>query len=241
MSIKDNANSMTSGQIKRRLKSINTDKSDTKHNLLNFVEQFECLDHIAKSLGLIKEGFLFANRVSWNTVLSNLATTDVSEAEEIKLKEISETISQSSSQLQNQLVPQLQRLRNSWMLEVILIEFVFLGLLALVVGGITHIQGLWNLSNLSSMSFSVQDLLYERPIFSLVAGILLFISFIWIHFGIRHFVAAKLARKLNKEVTEFDLVGAFLKHTRIQHSIFRPDIIGWSGLNRKCLIKTNIK
>ena len=97
-------------------------------------------------------------------------------------------------------------------------------------------QGLWSLSNIS---FSVHPFLYERPVFSLLAGILFFVGFIWIHFNVRHFVAAQLVRKLNKEASEFDLAGAFLKNTRIQHSIFRPDIIVWNWLSRKCLLKTN--
>lgn len=236
MSTVNDKNLMTGVQVKRQLKSINTDKHDIKNSLLNIVERFQCLDHVAKSIGLVKEGFSFINRVSWKTVLSKLEHPDKNELEEIKLKDISEVISQSLNQLENELVPQLQKWRNNWMFEVILIEFVFLSLLTLAVAGVTHLQGLWSLSNIS---FSVQPFLYERPIFSLFAGTLLFVSFIWIHFNIRHFVAAQFVRKLNKEASEFDLAGAFLKNTRIQHSIFRPDIIGWNWLSRKCLLKTN--
>lgn len=236
MSTVNDKNLMTGVQVKRQLKSINTDKHDIKNSLLNIVERFQCLDHVAKSVGLVKEGFSFINRVSWKTVFSKLEHPDKNELEEIKLKDISEVISQSLNQLENELVPQLQKWRNNWMFEVILIEFVFLSLLTLAVAGVTHLQGLWSLSNIS---FSVQPFLYERPIFSLLAGTLLFVSFIWIHFNIRHFVAAQFVRKLNKEASEFDLAGAFLKNTRIQHSIFRPDIIGWNWLSRKCLLKTN--
>ena len=236
MSTANDTSLITSVQVKSQLKSIHTDKPDIKNSLLNLVEQFQCLDHIAKSIGLVKDGFSFVNRVSWKTVLSKLEKSekDENELEEIKLKDILEIISQSSNQLENELVPQLQKWRNNWMLEVILIEFVFLGLLTLAVAGVTHLQGLWRLS---SISFSVQPFLYERPIFSLLAGILLFVSFIWIHFSVRHFVARQFVTKLNKETSEFDLAGAFLKNTRIQHSIFRPDIIGWGWLSRKCLVK----
>ena len=238
MSTANDTNLMTSVQIKRQLNSINTDKPDIKNSLLNVVERFQCLDHIAKSIGLVKEGFSFVNRVPWKTVLSKLEQSEKNEneLEEIKLKDILEIISQSSNQLENELVPQLQKWRNNWMINVILIEFVFIGLLTLAVAGVTHLQGIWSLSNIS---FSVQPFLYERPVFSLLAGVLLFVSFVRIHFGIRHFVAEQFVRKLNKEASEFDLAGAFLKNTRIQHSIFRPDIIGWNWLSRKCLLKNN--
>ena len=238
MSNSNDTNLMTSAQVKRQLKSVNTEKLDIKDSLLNLVDQFQCLDHIAKSVGLIKDGFSFVNRVSWGTVLSNLEKSNEGEdkAEDIKLNDIIETVSHSSNQLEHELIPLLQKWRNNWMLEVILIEFVFLSLLTLAVAGVTHIQGVWNLSN---MSFSVQPFLYERPIFSLITGVILFISFIWIHFMIRLFVAGQFVRKLNKEGSEFDLAGAFLKNTRIQHSIFRPDIIGWNWLSQKCLLKKN--
>ncbi len=235
MSDTNDKNLMTSGQVKSQLRSINTDKPDIKHSLLNLVEQFQCLDHIAESIGLVKEGFSFVNRISWKTVLSKLEKTD-GESEEIKLKDIVETISQSSNQLENELVPQLQRVRNNWMIEVMLVEFVFLGLLSLAVAGMTQVQGLWSLSN---FSVSFQPFLYERPAFSLIAGVLFFISLVWIHFNIRDLVAGQLVKKLNKEHSEFDLAGAFLKNTRIQHSIFRPDIIGWNWLSRKCLLKNS--
>ena len=235
MSDTNDKNLMTSGQVKSQLRSINTDKPDIKHSLINLVEQFQCLDHIAESIGLVKEGFSFVNRISWKTVLSKLEKSD-GESEEIKLKDIVETISQSSSQLENELVPQLQRVRNNWMIEVMLVEFVFLGLLSLVVAGITHVQGLWNLSD---FSISFQPFLYERPVFSLIIGVVFFISIVWMHFSIRDLVAGQLVRKLNKEHSEFNLAGAFLKNTRIQHSIFRPDIIGWNWLSRKCLLKNS--
>lgn len=238
MSENDDKNLMTVVQIKRQLESINTAKPDIKDSLLKLLEQSHCLDHIAKSIGLVKEGFYFVNRVSWKTILSKLEQPGKNEngAEEFKLDEVVESVSQSSNQLENELIPQLRRLRNSWMFEVILIECVFLGLFSLLIAGVTHMQGIWSLQNIT---FSLQPFLYERPVFSLLATAMLFISFLLIHFSIRNFVAEKIVRKLKRGTSEFDLAGAFLKNTRIQHSIFRPDIIGWGWLSRKCLLKNN--
>ena len=236
MSTTKDKNLMTSAKLKRKLKSISTDKTEVKNSLLDIVEKFQCLDQIAKSIGLVKEKFSFANRVSWESVLSQLGNrAENSEAaEEIKLNEISDVVSQSTVQLENELIPKLQKWRNNWMLEVILIEIVLFGLLSLVVAGVTHLQGFWSMS---SVTAPFQTFLYERPAFSLIIGILLFISFIMMHFNIRDFVAEQYVKKLTKESTEFDFAGAFLKNTRIQHSIFRPDIIGLGWLSRKCLLK----
>lgn len=233
MSIKNNESLMTSGQVKNQLKSIQTDKPDIKHSLLELVDQFQCLDHIAKSIGLLKDGFSFINRVSWKMVLSKLEKSG-NNSDEVKIQDILDIVSQSSEQLENELVPQLQKWRNNWMIEVILIEFVLLSLLGLIVAGITYMQGMWDIN------ISLQSFLYERPVFSLILLVILFICFVRLHFTIRNFVANQFVKKLNKKLSEFDLAGAFLKNTRIQHSIFRPDIIGWGWLNRKCLLKNNI-
>ena len=232
MSIKNNKTLRTAKQIKRQLKSINTDEANIKQRLFDFIEQFEFLDKIAKSIGLVKNEFSFANRVSWDPILSALSVSSKNKDEIISLKNISEKVSQSSNQLENEIIPKLQKLRNNWMIKVVLIEFVVLGLLALVFASITHVLGLWSLSNIS---FSVQPLLYERPIFSFIIVCVLFVGFVGLHFSTRAFVARKTVRKLKKENSEFDLVSAFLKNTGFMHSIFSPDIVGFGWLKRKCL------
>ena len=229
MSVTNNENLMTSIQVKKQLKSIDTEQPDMKNSLLDFIGQFQYLDKIAKSMGLIKKDFSFANRVSWDSVLSALAA---SENVENKLKDINEVISSSSKQLENEIIPQLQRIRNRWMLNVILIEFVILVFLGLVTAGLTHVLGIWNMS---SISFSVQPLLYDRPIFSFLTFFVLLSCFFVMHFNIRNFVARQTVRELKKESSEFDLVGAFLKNTVFIHSIFRPDIVGFGWVNRNRL------
>jgi len=234
MSIKNNLNLMTSEQLRRKLESLDTDKPEIKRGLLNFVTQLQFLDKITERIGLKINNFSFVNRVSWDEILSKLTNSKDAIAEEIKIDQIQEVISQSTDQLANELVPKLQRLRNNWMLEVILIDFVILALLTLVVAAVTHIQGLWNLSNIS---FPVQPLLYERPIFSLTILVLGFVGFFFLHFKVRVFVAQQLVNKLRNEKSEFNFAGAFLKNTRIWHSIFRPDIIGWNGFVKNKLLK----
>lgn len=235
MSNTNDTNLMTSAQIKKQLISVNTESHDIKNRLLNIIDQFQCLDHIAKSVGLIKEGFSFVNRVSWKSVLSKLEQpVDSKNKNDIELNYIIEAISESSNQLEHETIPQLQKCRNSWMLEVMLIEFIFFSLLIFMIAGFTHIQGLWTLSNIN---ISIQPLIYERPVFSLITAGLLFFSYFVMHFSIRSFVAGKIATKLMKESTEFDFANAFLKNTRLQHSIFRPDIIGWNWKTKKCLAK----
>lgn len=233
MSNLNDTNSMTSLQVKNQLNSIHTDKTEVKNSLLNLVEQLQCLDHITKSIGLMKKGFSFVNRVSWNTVLSNLEKPDTP-SEEDELKEVVETVSLSTNQLKNEVIPQLQKWRNYWMLQVILIDFLLLGLLSSVIAAVIYSQGLWEAFNFSA---SLQTFFYQRPVFSFLLGFGLLACFILMHFSIRTTVAKHFVRKINKEPSEFDLSGAFIRNTRLHHSIFRPDIIGWGRSTRKCLLK----
>lgn len=236
MSNKNDENVMTYTQIERQLKNLDTDQSEIKKSFLELVKQFQCLDRIAKSIGLTKDGFSFLNRVAWKTILSKLEYSETNEnkSDEVKVQSVLDIFSQSSNQLENELIPQLQKLRNSWMIKVLLIEFMILGLVGLSVAGTIYINGLWSVSN---FTISFQSFLYERPVFSLIVLSFLFFSFVLLHFKIRGFVAKQSAKKLNEQSSEFDLANAFLKNTRLQHSIFRPDIIGWGWLNRKCLLK----
>jgi len=226
---------MTSAQIKKQLKSVQINDSDIKHRLINLIEEFQCLDKIAHSIGLAKQGFSFVNRVSWKNIFAAIDKTEEdSTADQVKLKDVIDAVSQSSDQLQNELIPQVQKIRNSWMGQVILFEIVLLGLLTAVMAGVIYLKGI---SDVSGVSILIQSFLYERPVFSLILVGCTLLCFLVMHFSIRKFVANQFVKKLNRQHSEFDLAAAFLKNTRIQHSIFRPEIIGWGWLNKRCLMK----
>lgn len=229
-------NLMTVHQVKRQLKSIHTDKSDLKTSLLKLVDKFKCMDQVAKSTGLVNDDFSFVNRVSWNDVFSKLESSN-HEVDNSLIKEVTVKVSQAQDQLENNLIPQLQKMRNKWMFEVILIEFVFLGLIALAIASVFYMQGLLSIFNIP---ISVEPLLYERPVFIFITGIVMFLIFIKVHFNIRNFVANYHVRKVNNESSEFSFGQALLKNTRMQHSIFRPDIVGWGWFNKKCMGKNEL-
>lgn len=233
MSSANETGKMNSTEIVKRLKNIHSGNPDVKNNLLLMAEKFQCLDHVAKSIGLLKKNFTFANTVSWNEIFPLLEDLN-NNVNDIEVNHIAEKLSDSTDQLQNTLIPRLQSLRNKWMLEVMLLDFLIISIFAFMVAGITYIQGLWNFSEIH---FPVQALLYERPIFSLIVLSSLFFSFIFLHFTARKYVARHIIKLLSKENSEFDFIGAFLKNTRIQHSIFRPDIAGLSRWNKRCLLK----
>lgn len=233
MSAANETEKMTSAQIVKRLKNIHSGNQDVKNNLLMMAEQFQCLDRLADSVGLLKKGFTFAGTVSWDEIFSQLEDQNKN-VNDVEVNHIAEKLSDSTDQLQNKLIPRLRSLRNKWMFEVMFLDFLMISIFTLIVAGVAYIQGVWRFSEIH---FPLQAFLYERPIFSLIVVSLLFFSFVFLHFVVRKYVARHIIRLLGKENSEFDFIAAFLKNTRIQHSIFRPDIAGLSRWNKRCLLK----
>ncbi len=70
--------------------------------------------------------------------------------------------------------------------------------------------------------------LLARPISLTVYSALLLIIAAAVHYRLRKKIAAAIAMRLD-EMEPFDTPRAFLKNTRIWHSIFRPQPVGWAG------------
>ena len=113
---------------------------------------------------------------------------------------------------------------NRWCLTVLGWEILLLGLVAGAVGGIAYLigggqplpvlQGWWH------------ELL-TRPISLTVYAVLILLVAFLVHFRLRRHVAAAIVARLDM-VHPFDTQRAFLKNTRIWHSIFRPQPKGWA-------------
>lgn len=236
MSAVNDSNLITSAQVKKQIKSVQTENVEVKNSLLEAVSEFQCLDNVAKSTGLVGKDFSFASKVTWDSVISKLETSgnDGSTNEVISIDHILETLEDSSDQVNNKAIPALQQSRNKWMFQVVMIELVVLILIGLSIGAVTFFQGLWTMQE---FSFPIHTFLYERPVFLALAGSLSLIAFFVMHFSVRKYIALRLASDLAADASEFDLSTALLKNTRIQHSIFRPNIVGLSWFNRKCRLK----
>lgn len=233
MSSENETIQISSSEIVKRLKITQSINSEMKNNLIMMAEQFHCLDRVAKSVGLLKKNFSFSNRVAWHDILSKLENLG-KEPDDTDVSHVAEKLTAATAELENQLIPHLQKTRNNWMLKVFMLDIFILFLFASFIVGAAYIQGLWDFS---SFKVSVQMLIYERPVFSLIIAGAFVVSFIALHFYFRSSIARHIIHKLEKETSEFDLVAAFEKNTGIFHSIFRPDIVGLSWFSRRCLMK----
>ncbi|NOY66321.1 MAG: hypothetical protein GXP13_02785 [Gammaproteobacteria bacterium] len=230
MSSENIDSNITSAKLIRRLQSVKTDAVNEKNRLVLLARQFRCLDKIGKSIGLVSDA-AFTKRISWQGHVDRLEEkTETENSIDIAQRELSSSI----SQLQHQIIPALHAWQNKWLTRVILVETIILLLIAFALTGIIYYQGAADIPHLKTMLLSE---LYNRPIFLITSGSLLFFGLVAIHFRIRRWAAMKIASIINTESSEFNLSNAFLKNTRIRHSIFKPGIAGFGWLNRKRLKK----
>ena len=104
----------------------------------------------------------------------------------------------------------------SWEVGLLLvIAGLLIGLAALLSNGqpLPVLQGWWN------------ELL-ARPVSLSVYSILLFSGAALVHFKLRKIVAHRIADRL-EQMEPFNTTQAFLRNTRIWHSIYRPQPVGW--------------
>lgn len=235
MSVVNETDLMTTAQAKSHVKSIRTNKQDLKHRLLGLIDGFQCLDHVAQMTGVVTKDFSFFKRVPIQPAMSFLEEDDAGNNDS-GLQEVVKVLESSCSELETEVIPMVTQWRNQWMLRVLVVEAALLILLALFIAGLLHFVAAGQAISFTDFSHT---LFYQRPVFSLLAGLLLLSFLVFMHFSIRHLVAKQFINEISRKSSEYDYAKAFLMNTRIYHSIFRPDIVGWNWFNRKCL--QNIK
>lgn len=114
---------------------------------------------------------------------------------------------------------------NRWCLTVLAWEFVLLAIVAAIVGGLTMVEGngqAWPVLH------SWWAELLARPISMTVYSVLVMIIVGLVHLRLRKKMAGSIATRLSR-LEPFDTARAFLKNTRIRHSIYRPQPVGWAS------------
>ncbi len=210
---------MSNAQLRAQLKKSTLIKQPLKDSLLTLLEHYYCLDSIARSTGLSEENNYFSSRVAWGASLQKIESGD-----EDELEKMQQQLASVSSQFDEDVISTLQKWRNRWMLQVMLFDLLVIALLTIVPAGLLYWQGAWQPQQLASQ---LSQLFYERPLFMFTVIFLLLAVFLFLHFSLRKMLAMQILKRLNNRVANFNLAKAFIKNTRIHHSIFRPDIVGY--------------
>ena len=131
-----------------------------------------------------------------------------------------------ASDIENVIVPRLNATLNRWMKAVLITDAVLFAGLLIAMAVISQWVNLWGLF---SLDFT------DQPVVSYLKAITIVVVVLAIHFGVRKFIARRMARKLETDSLAGNIRNAFLRNTRALRSLFHPAPVGWTMRARRIL------
>lgn len=233
-------NEASSNQIISHIKKSATPMGDVQKLVLNILKQYKQADKLGVALGLMDKSASFVDSVSWCSIIGKLDHNKTT-LDNVSKSQISGSVDYLDGlmvSINSTVVSKIQKYRDKWMRRVLLWDLFVVSLLSVSVFAIVF----W-----SGVSVS-RDLLFEfiqlRPLFLSLSVVFVIITAIQFHFFVRRRVIKTMLER-NEETLPpgMSLLKALLYNSRIQHSIFRPDPVGWNIFQKKRVssIKNNLK
>lgn len=227
---KDNVAS--SDQIVAHIKKSTTPMQDVQKLILNILKQYQQADKMGTALGVMEKSASFADSISWCSIVGKLDHNKKS-LDEVSKNQISASIDYLENlvaSFNEKVISQIQRYRDKWMRRVLLWDLIVATLLFSSLFGIMF----W--SGVSVSRGLLFEFYQQRPLFLLLSAIVVISASLQFHFFIRRKVIDKMVeRNEDKLPPGMSLLKALLHNSRIQHSIFRPDPVGWNLLQKNRL------
>jgi len=160
-----------------------------------------------------------------------------------RLYRIIGALKKTATTIEHEQMPSLKQLLAQWVQGVIWRDLLLFFAVVTVFVGITAAAGYWDglVFNPHWPAFAQSNItwLLEKPVGQISSISLLLLSAFGLHWRSRKWAARSVMKKFsatenNKDFSE-SLVNAFLKNTRLRHSIFRPEPVGWNRRSRKLL------
>jgi len=229
---KHNENEPGSVQILRHIKKADTPMQDVRDLMVNILKQYQSMDKIGHSLGVLEKHASFSDHVSWCGLVAKLdqKKDSLDETAKSHLVESLDYLGRLSSSIRQQVVGNIQKMRDRWMYKVLFIDTASIILLVTLI-----MMGLfW-----SGFSFNEQQVVAAvqlRPLFFGVTISLSLILAFLLHLFIRRVVIDRMMEQNQGQLLPgMSLSRALQRNTRNRHSIFRPEPVGWNFLQKKRL------
>jgi len=143
------------------------------------------------------------------------------------------SLEKRAQELEDHYIPRVRDLVGRWRRRVLRWDLGWLTLTGLVAAGATFLPP----AVADSLKGNVEQLA-AKPIYVLAAGVLVFLSALYLHFMSRRWAKRSVLRDVEQENDDEEaerLGRAFSRNTRPWRSIFDPDPVGWTTRNRKAL------
>lgn len=220
-----NENVSNSKQIYTHVKKSETSMSDVKGLMLDILKQYQKIDKVGMSLGVMDKSSSFSDAVSWCSVVGKLDHNKKS-LDDVSKKHLAEAVSyleNLTGVLGSSVIQKVQEYRDKWMRRVLvwdffmvsmLFVFAFLGLLKVGVAPESEL---------------LYGFVLERPLFFSLSSMIVVAVLLIFHFFIRAKVVKNMAKNIEEKLPPgMSLIKALIHNSGILHSIFRPDPVGWN-------------
>ncbi|RMG57888.1 MAG: dynamin family protein [Gammaproteobacteria bacterium] len=154
-------------------------------------------------------------------------TERMSEVSVERLYRIIGALENIANEIERTAVPMIKTAQDRWMKQTLLWDAVIYLLLAAGAGWFGYTRG-W----FSSLDVAVLE---QRPMLAGLTAVGILALLVLIHFGVRGWVARRIARNLPTRESFGNVAQAFLRNTRWRHSIFRPRPVGWHLFSRRLI------
>lgn len=222
-------NTASSDQVIAHIKKSVTPMHDVQKLMLSILKQYQQVDKVGVALGVMDRSASFADSVSWCSIVGKL-DHNKDTLDKVSKKQLSESVDYLENLMgsfNEKVVSQIQKYRDKWMRRVLLWDLFVVSLLSVFLLGALFLSGV----NVS------RDVLFEfvqqRPLFLLLSVITIVAASIQFHFFVRRKVIENMLEKNEDKLPPgMSLLKALIYNSRIQHSIFRPEPVGWTFLQK---------
>lgn len=225
-------NIASSDQIIAHVKKSTTPMHDVQKLILNILKQYQQVDKMGAALGVMEKSASFADSISWCSIVGKL-DHNKEELDKVSKNQISGSIDYLDNLIvsfNEKVISQIQRYRDKWMRRVLLWDLLVATLL------LSSLFGLLFWSGVSVSRGLLFEFFQQRPLFLMLSAIVVISASLQFHFFIRKKVIDKMVEKNEDKLPPgMSLLKALLHNSRIQHSIFRPDPVGWNLLQKNRL------
>lgn len=204
--------------------------TDVRDLMLDILGQYQKMDKIGFSLGLLDKTSSFSDAVSWCSIIGKLDHNKqtLDKMSQSHLVKIVDYLDELTTTFNEQVVIKIQQYRDLWMKKVLLWDLLLFASLILA----TVIGFYWTGEGFASNNYI--ELIKQRPIFlSLIVSLVVIALFVF-HFFIRRNVISNILKNLEDTLSPgMSLRNTLNYNTRVRHSIFRPVPVGWNYVQKQ--------
>lgn len=224
----------SSRQIFVHVRESETPMRDVRNLLLEVLTQYREVDRIGSSLGALDKTTSLSDAVSWCAILGKMDhdKDSLDKASKQHLSFSVENLEGLIKGFNENVVMKIQQYRDKWMKQVLIWDVIVFAVLFTLAAVAVYVSGF----GISMETFT--GFFQQRPLFSILSILTSCGLLVGLHYVVRRLVMNNMLEKIEDTLLPgMSMSRALRRNARIQHSIFRPDPVGWN-FNQRMRLNT---